>query len=89
MALQIGNAACALGTVSERCVRRNLIHLVYFFQTVYNCSFLRICFYRSTGMVADMSRLLVFCCYWSTGIVAGMGCPTSVGMPQNRSKKTG
>ena len=30
MALQIGNAACFLGTVSDRCVRRNLLHIVLF-----------------------------------------------------------
>ena len=33
MSLQIGNAACVLGTVSDRCVQRN-IHIVYFLQSV-------------------------------------------------------
>ena len=32
---------------------------IYFLKPVYHCSFLGICFYRSTGIVAGMSSLLV------------------------------
>ena len=42
MALQIGNAACVLGTVSDRCVRRNLLHITYFFKPLYHCSFKKV-----------------------------------------------
>ena len=39
---------------------------------VYYCSFFETCFYRSTGIMAGMSSLLVvFCCYWSIGVMAG------------------
>ena len=48
MALQIGNAACVLGTVSDRCVRRDLLHIVLY----HHCSFKN--FYQSTGIVAGM-----------------------------------
>ena len=37
MALQIGNAACVPGTVSDRCVlllRRNVLHLTYFLEPI-------------------------------------------------------
>ena len=58
MALQM---ACVLGTVSDRCVRRSSIHIVFCIsQSVYHCSFSKTCFYRSTGLVAGMSSLLVF-----------------------------
>ena len=58
MALQIGNAACVLGTGRQRCVRKNLLHMVYFFQKkrLYHCSFKN--FYQSTGLVSGMSSLL-------------------------------
>ena len=34
VALQVDNATCVLGTVSDRCVRRNLLHVVYFFTCI-------------------------------------------------------
>ena len=61
MALQIGNATCVLGTVSDRDVCEE-IYYIQFFKPVYHCSFLRICFYRSTVIVAGMSSLLVVFC---------------------------
>ena len=67
MALQIGNATCVTGTVSDRCVRRNLLHKANFFNPLYHCSFKRK-FYRSTAIVAGMSSLLVLSFrYWDSG----------------------
>ena len=39
MVLQIGNAACVLETASDICVRRNLLHIAYFLNLLYHCSF--------------------------------------------------
>ena len=64
MTLQIGNAACVLGNVSDRDA----------FEEIYHIKFLPV-----DCIVAGLSSLLVvFFCYWSTGIVAGMGVPTFV-----------
>ena len=77
MALQIGNAACFLGTVSYRDAFEEVYYIAIFLN-LYHCIFNRK-FYRSTGIVAGMSSLLVVSfCYWSAGIVAGMGFPTFV-----------
>ena len=66
MALQIGNAACVLGTV--RCVRRNLLHIAYFFLLLYQSS------YKKSSpvdcIVAGLSSLLVvflLLVYWYSG----------------------
>ena len=79
MALQIGNAACVLGTVSDRDAFEEIYYIkLVLLKPVYHCSFKRK-FYRSTAIVAGMSSLLVVSfCYWSTGIVAGMGFLTFV-----------
>ena len=37
----------------------NLLHLVYFFKPLLNCSFLKKCFYRLIGIVASMGKLLI------------------------------
>ena len=70
MALQIGNAACVLGTVSDRDPFEEIYyiynyHTYIFFGNLYIiAAFVETCFYRSTGIVAGMSCLLVvFCCY--------------------------
>ena len=70
---------CSRNCERRRCVRRSFLHIVQFFKPVYHCSFLKNCFYRSTGIVAGMSSssFVVFC-YWSTVIVAGLGFPTFV-----------
>ena len=79
MALQIGNAACVLGTVSDREAFEEIFHIqLLFLKPLYHCSFKRK-FYRSTEIVTGMSILLVVpFCYWSTGIVSCMGFPTFV-----------
>ena len=76
MTLQIGNAACVLGTVSDRdAFEEILLHIVFLTSIIAALKK----FYRSTAIVAGMSNLLVvFFCYWSTGIVASMGFPTFV-----------
>ena len=56
MALQIGNAACFLGTVSDRGVFEEIFYM-NFFSKNYHRSFNN--FYQSTGIVAGMSSLLV------------------------------
>ena len=63
----------------QRCVRRNLLHIIFFKKKpLYNCSSEKK-FYWSTVIVAGMSSLLiVIFCYLSTGIVASMGFPTFV-----------
>ena len=77
MGLQIGNAACVLGTVSDRDAVEETYYITYFLN-LYIIAALKN-FYQSTGIVAGMSSLLgVSFCYWSTGIVAGMGFPTVV-----------
>ena len=77
MALQIGNAACFRKCERQRCVCGDFF-TNGFLKPVYLCSVSRICFYRSTKIVADMSSLMVVLfCYWTTGIVAGMRFRTS------------
>ena len=66
MALQIGNAACVIGTERQRCVRGNLLRVAYFLKKpLYHCSFKKI--YRSTGIVAGMSSSLVV--FFVTGLL--------------------
>ena len=53
VALQIDNAACVLGTVSDRCVSRN-----FSFLNLYHCSFFETCFYRPIVIVAVAYNIL-------------------------------
>ena len=60
MALQIGNAGCILGTVSDRNSFEEIYYISFvFLKPIYYWSLLRMCFYLSTGVVAGMSILLV------------------------------
>ena len=77
MALQIGNAACVLGTVSDRDAFEEIYHILpNFFYLYIIAAFKKIL--PVDCIVAGLSSLLVFFWYWSTGIVAGMGFPTFV-----------
>ena len=69
MALQVGNAACDLGAVSNRDAFEGFYNI--FFPHMFIIAALKICSYR---IVAGMSCLFFFV----TGIVAGMGSPTFV-----------
>ena len=40
---------CFRNCKRQRCVRRNLLHIAYFFKSLYHCSFKKI-FYPSTGI---------------------------------------
>ena len=74
MALQIRNAACVLGTVSNR----DALEEIYYIQLIFLILYI-IAASEKAGIVAGMSSsLAVSFCYWSTGIVAGMGFPTFV-----------
>ena len=70
LALQIGNAACVLGTVSDRDAFEEIFIHIAFFKPLYYCSSRKI-FYLSTGIVAGMSSLLVvffsLLVYWDSG----------------------
>ena len=67
MAFQMGNAVCVLGTVSDRDAFENFTtYSVFIFsKPLYLCSFEK--FYRSTGIVAGMSSLLV--CTFDTDLL--------------------
>ena len=79
MALQIGNAACVLGTVSNRDAFEEIYYKKIFFQKNLCIIAALRNFYRSTAIVSGMSSLLVVLfCYWSIGIVTSMGLPTFV-----------
>ena len=66
MALQIGNAACVLGTVSDRNAFEEIYYIQPIFLNLYIIAALKK-FYRSTGKVAGMRSLLVD--FFVTGIV--------------------
>ena len=68
MALQIGNAACVLGTVSNRDAFEEICYIL-FLKNLYIIAALKK-FYRSTAIVAGMSSLLVV--IFVTGIVASL-----------------
>ena len=68
MALQIGNAACVLGTVSNRDAFEEICYIL-FLKNLYIIAALKK-FYRSTEIVAGMSSLLVV--IFVTGIVASL-----------------
>ena len=68
MALQIGNAACVLGTVSDREALEKIYYIV-FLKPPNHCRFKKK-FFRSTAVVAGMSSLLVVVLmeiYWGSG----------------------
>ena len=77
MALHIGNAARVLESVSDRDAFEEICYIELFLNLYIIAASKS--FYRSTGIVAGMSSLLVVSfCYWSSGITAGMGFPTFV-----------
>ena len=78
IALQIRNAACVPGTVSDRdAFEENFLKKTNFLNLNIIAALKN--FYRSTGIVAGMSCLMVVSfCYRSTGIVVGRGFPTFV-----------
>ena len=65
--LQIGNAACVLGTVSDKVAFEEVQYIWSFFKPVYHYSFFETCFYWSIGLVTGNSSWLVFCSYWDSG----------------------
>ena len=58
MALQIGNVACVLGSVSARDAFEEIFTFSLFFKPLYRCIFQNF-FFRSTEILAGMSILLV------------------------------
>ena len=75
MALQIVNAACVLGTVSDRDAFEEIYYIVFLEKNLYIIAALKK-FYQSTAIVAGMSSLLFV--IFVTGIVASMWFPAFV-----------
>ena len=70
---------CSRNCERQNCVWRNSFTYGGFLYLYIISFFSETCFYRSTGILAGMSRLaVVLCCCWSTLVVAGRGFPLSL-----------
>ena len=61
---------CSRNCERQRCVGRNIFHIICTFKPVYHCSFRKNCFYRSTEIVAGMgfTTFIAVCVFSDNGV---------------------